>query len=341
MFKANGKIVKIVAALLVALAVAAIGIYTYFVGDFFVKYALTRGKEDDRFFAKPEYEYKDPWADKIKTLNEADLKERDRWLNDVKENTQEVSFVSQEGLTFVGHEFLQPKNKTTNRWIVAVHGYKSTESYMQMRTRRFYEVMGYNVLTMSLRAHSPSDGEYFMMGYKEKDDLKEWSEFLLSRHPDALIIYYGVSMGGATVLMASGNNPLERVIGVIDDCGYTNIWDVFTSELKKRFDLPPFPYMYMANFMSKIKTGLDLKKAESLSYAKNIKIPTLIIHTLNDDYVPSRMANELYDAIPIADKKKIIYEYGAHAEAEFAYSDEYYGEIKTFCDRLFSQNKIN
>lgn len=337
MSKNKGLAFKIILGVLAVLLLALIG-FTYFVGSYFVKYALTRGKEDDRFFAKPEYEYKDAWADKIKVLNEQDMKERDRWLNDVKDNTTEVSFTSTEGLKMVGHEFVQPADKATNRWIIAVHGYKSTESYMQMRTRRFYEVMGYNVLTMSLRAHAPSDGKYFMMGYKEKDDLKEWTSFLLSRHPDALVVYYGVSMGGATVIMASGSEPLECVVGVIEDCGYTNIWDVFTSELKKRFDLPPFPYMYIANLVSKMKVGLDLRKAESLSYAKKINIPALIIHTKYDDYVPSHMADEIYAAIPTSDKKEIMYEYGAHAEAEFAYSDEYYGEIKNFCDRVFSKN---
>ena len=35
-------------------------------------------------------------------------------------------------------------------------------------------------------------------------------------------------------MMASGDH-LPHVVGYIEDCGYTSVWDIFASELNKRF----------------------------------------------------------------------------------------------------------
>ena len=35
-----------------------------------------------------------------------------------------------------------------------------------------------------------------------------------------------------------------------EDCGYTSVWDIFASELDKRFSLPTFPVLDISNFMA-------------------------------------------------------------------------------------------
>lgn len=63
-------------------------------------------------------------------------------------------------------------------------------------------------------------------------------------------------MGAATTMMASGEN-LNNVVGYIEDCGYTSVWDIFASELDKRFSLPTFPVLNISNGVAKLKAGYD------------------------------------------------------------------------------------
>lgn len=308
---------------------------TYCIGSYFVYYALVPSKTDRRASISKAAQDKEPWHKKIVQTQDAETKARDIWLKTITTQIAKVSLTARDGLTFYGHEFTQPVERKTDCWIIAVHGYQSSEAFMQTRARHFYE-MGYNVLTISLRAHKPSEGRYIGMGYTDKEDLKEWTQQLVRKYPQAKIIYYGVSMGGATVVLAAGSTPPENVVAVIDDCGYASVWDMFSLELKKRFNLPEFPVLHMARIMAMFQAGYDLKKVEVQAYAEHIAIPILFLHTKNDDFVPAEMTERLFEAVPIADKEKIIFEHGSHAESAFAYPDLYYNTIHAFCTRIFS-----
>lgn len=311
------------------------GVATYGVGSYFVRYALVpKSGGNERKVKKP----KKVQAVKKKTdsVHQQEDKARDEWLKEALPLTNRRIIKSKDGLKLVGHEFIQPYDKTTNRWIMVVHGYQSSEKESQLLARHFYQ-MGYNVLTMSLRAHQPSEGEYIGMGYLDKDDLKLWTEDLVRRYPDSQVIYHGTSMGGATVMMAAGDQPNPHVLGVIDDCGFSSIWKIFASELSKRFNLPTFPVLDMARVMGKVKAGYDIKDGDVVRYAKAIQLPVLIVHTQSDDFVPVEMSNELYQAIPGRDKKKVIYPKGGHAAAKYTALESYYKEMAAFTERVFQK----
>ncbi|PJH64195.1 alpha/beta hydrolase, partial [Salmonella enterica] len=110
-----------------------------------------------------------------------------------------------------------------------VHGYQSNEQETFTIGRQFYEE-GYNVLTISLRAHGGSEGKYIGMGYLDKNDLLAWTHYLVNKYPESNIFYHGTSMGGATVLMAAGMELTNNVKAVVSDCAYTSIWEIFASE---------------------------------------------------------------------------------------------------------------
>lgn len=84
---------------------------------------------------------------------------------------------------------------------------------------------------------------------------------------DARIILHGVSMGAATVLMASGETLPENVKAVIADCGYTSEWDEFIWEAET-LHIPWFPVLNAASLLSKLRDGYDFKQASALDQVK-------------------------------------------------------------------------
>ena len=104
---------------------------------------------------------------------------------------------------------------------------------MQKAARHFSE-LGYTVVTPDNRAHGESDGSYIGMGWLDRLDLLLWIDQIISEDPLAEIVLYGVSMGGAAVMMTAGEALPSAVKAIIEDCGYTSVYDMF----KKSAGLP-------------------------------------------------------------------------------------------------------
>ena len=139
---------------------------------------------------------------------------------------------------------LAPYSNNENNWVIVLHGYRSNPESVISVGRHFSD-KGYNVLIPYMRATGESEGEYIGMGWLDKDDLKCWIDLIIKQNNNANIVLHGSSMGAATVLMASGDEIPNNVKAIIEDSGYTSVWDIFASEAKARFNLPAFPVLNM------------------------------------------------------------------------------------------------
>ena len=71
------------------------------------------------------------------------------------------------------------------------------------------------------RAHGRSDSYTITMGAQERYDARAWAYWASVRSSGKVPIFLmGVSMGAATVLLASGLDLPDSVHGIIADCGY-------------------------------------------------------------------------------------------------------------------------
>lgn len=124
----------------------------------------------------------------------------------------------------------------------------------------------------------------------------------------------------------------DQVVAFIEDCGYTSVWDIFSSELKLRFGMPEFPLMYTANLFAIAKAGYSFKEASALNQVKNCKKPMLFIHGTADDFIPYEMMDILYQAKPGNNKEKITAPGAGHGEAMYLLGEEYWDDVFTFLE---------
>ena len=109
-------------------------------------------------------------------------------------------------------------------------------------------------------AHGESDGKFIGMGWLERPDVLAWTDAIIQKDPEAEIILHGVSMGGATVMMASGEDLPDNVRCIVEDCGYSSAWDEFSLQLKNVFHLPAFPVLNAVSIFSKLRRGTPLRR---------------------------------------------------------------------------------
>ena len=260
--------------------------------------------------------------DEIKTQMKID---NEKWL---KENAKSV-YIQNKKINLHSYEVNNKKESKT--WVIAVHGYTDSGYFMVNAAKKFLDY-GYNVLIPDLRAHGKSEGKYIGMGWLDKDDIILWIDYLISTYGNIKIILYGISMGAATVMMTSGEKLPSNVRMVIEDCGYTSVWDEFSYELKYLFHMPAFPALYNANLITKIRAGYSLRKASCIKQIKKSSIPILFIHGDQDKFVPFYMLDKLYDAANCK-KEKLVIKNAGHAEAQAVDPEKYWHTVRKFIKR--------
>lgn len=241
---------------------------------------------------------------------------------------ERITIESGDGLTLVGTYLAAEKRQ--HKWVILVHGYHSSKELMLAAMGERYQQQGYHVLAIDQRAHGESEGKYIGMGWLERKDLLQWIQWVTERDGKARIALHGISMGGATVMMAAGEADLsDQVKVVVEDCGYTSAWDIFSYQLQSQFHLPPVPVLSVCEPIAQLRTGVRLHQASALEQVKKAKLPILFIHGTADTFVPVAMVDSLYEAAS-GKKEKLLVEGGTHALSRQADPDLYYGTVFRF-----------
>lgn len=213
-------------------------------------------------------------------------------------------------------------------WAILVHGYGRDQTFANDYAEEYLK-RGYNVLTPDLRACGTSEGIYLTMGALESQDIKLWAEKIVESDEQAKIVFHGVSMGAATVMMAAALEP-KNLVAVIEDCGYTSAYEMFTAQLEKIFGLPEFPIMPIVDVVSKIKTGVAISESAPIKSVEKISVPILFIHGDADKLVPYEMVNELFAATNSSVKEKFSVEGAGHADAKSKDPATYFNRVFHF-----------
>ncbi len=231
-------------------------------------------------------------GDEFDVLNEALARQKDEIRKFETETPQKQYYVlATDGLALYGNVFVQPE--FTHKWAIVVHGYCGYGEQMNGVAKKFYEA-GYNVLLPDLRGHGKSDGKYIGMGWHDRLDIVNWIGKIVKGDVCSEILLYGLSMGASTILMASGENLPDNVKCIIEDCGYTSVYDQLRYQYKKIVKLPTFPMFQLINHICKKKAGYSFYEASAEKQVQKCKTPILFIHGEQDSFVPTDMVYRLY-----------------------------------------------
>lgn len=300
-------ILSIVGCLLIILLIGLFGLYMY---SF---YSPKKGQSDDFNLSAPLY---NGMHDKVIPL-----------IENIRKIPYEDAYITSfDKLKLHARVY---ENKGSKKVAVLCHGYRGT-------ARRDFsggavEVinLGYTAILIDERAHGTSQGHSITFGVREVKDVIKWVEYARNRFGhDIELVLIGISMGGATVLMASDKVGKAKIIA---DCPYSSP-KIMLQHSVKALGLPVAIFYPLINLSSMVFAHTNLNKISAYDTVKNTDNPILIIHGNKDTVVPYTISQDLYNAY----QDKIQYELFDGAEHGMSYivdKSRYQKIIKEFLNK--------
>ena len=253
------------------------------------------------------------------------------WL--LAQNPEDVALQSRDGLTLRGY-FL-PAARPSNKLVVCVHGYSyNGPDQFGAQLPFYHDELNYHILVPDHRAHGRSEGKYIGFGALEWEDIFDWTAAFVERlGPDTEVVLHGISMGAATVMICNANNPPDYVKCVVEDCGYTNGYEMISLVARRDLHVHFPPMLWAMLFWYRVLQRRSLRKdCDPYGRIDRFKLPTLFIHGSTDSFVPAEMGQRCYDAAAVP-KELLLVEGAGHSLSYFVAKEEYEAKVRGFLEQ--------
>ena len=221
---------------------------------------------------------------------------------------------------------------------IVIHGYGDNHFVFLYLVRMYRDDLNYNVLFPDLQYHGYSEGDHIQMGWYDRYDIEKWIPVAHDIFKDDFMVLHGVSMGGATVMMTSGDPLPEYVRAFVEDCGYASVVMQFNNNRKQSFAFIPPDVLQSASLVTKIKYGWGFWQASSIKQLKKCDRPMLFIHGDADDFVPFEHLWKNYEAKTKGYKEMWVAHGAVHANSFAKYPDTYKERVEEFLERVKKEN---
>lgn len=189
--------------------------------------------------------------------------------------------------------------------VLVFHGYRSTAMRDYACAVDMYRGFGLDVLMVEQRCSGQSEGNVITFGIRERRDVLTWVTYLNAQFgAERPLFLSGISMGAATVMMATALPLPENVRGIIADSGFTTPADIIGTVAERDFHLPRWITLPFLNTAARLFGGFGLYEANALDALKDNKIPMLFIHGEADSFVPCDMSRRTFEVCTA--KKRLI-----------------------------------
>ncbi len=315
-------IIKIILTCLISLILLLLLIS--FICFYKVFYSSSKQKKFKDEYPIPEGEIYEPFRDKmvfyIKKAREMPHK-----------NVEIKSF---DGLTLRGKYYEFNKGAPLE---ILFHGYRgSAERDLSGGIYRCYR-LGHNALMVDHRGSGKSDGHIITFGANEKKDCLRWVDFASKELcPESKIVITGISMGAATVMMASKEKLPENVVGVLADCGYSKAEDIIKKvmcDMKLPADLL-YPFVKLGGM---IFGGFNIDEASPVDALRACRLPVIFFHGDTDAYVPHEMSLKNFDSCSSPNKHMVTINGAGHGLCYPVDPEKYLAEMRAFFGPIFKE----
>lgn len=230
---------------------------------------------------------------------------------------------------------------TSQRTIIFVHGTRTNRADPKAGLLSLSVALarhGFAILAFDMRGMGESPPAPLSLGYFEQRDVLGAVDFLQSGPiPYAnlgrprIIGGWGISMGGATLLLAAAQEPAIKAI--VSDCAYADILPILEREIPKQGSLPSM-FTPGALIASDALYGMNFYDVRPVDVVARIAPrPIFFIHGDKDTYVPTPNMSILANAArtaPDAHVQTWLVPGANHAQSYILHKQEYVARVVAF-----------
>ena len=234
------------------------------------------------------------------------LARRGRWsgwfYQDPRELGYPVEDIEIQTAVGIAPAWLVPTRRASDHWVIQVHGRGVTRAET-IRAVPVFRSADYNSLLISYRNDGvapDSEDRRYALGGTEWRDLEAAIEFAVSRGAKHIVLM-GWSMGGATSLQASILSSYRNLFrGLVLESAVVDWRSVLDFQALQQ-NVPKAVRLgalrLLGSRWGKPFTGqsqpIDLDSLNIVRRASELTVPTLLLHSADDGYVPVEAAREL------------------------------------------------
>lgn len=257
------------------------------------------------------------------------LKPAQAWF--LEQNPQTLWLKGQDGHQRFAY-FLQSE-KGNSPTVILLHGYTARALSMAAFAEIYHTQHQFNVLMVDAIGHGQSEGATIGFGYNERHEINRWLDKLTSLGASGPVLLHGLSMGASTSLFSLISPLNPRVKGIIADSPFIQLKPIFIRQAKQIFHLPAGILLPAISTWMKLLLGYGLNDIDFMRHADAIDRPLLLIHGMDDYFVPYTQSEALKKAHP--DKMSLwLVPKSQHACALKDEPDLYLAKIKAFIQSL-------
>ncbi len=219
---------------------------------------------------------------------------------DLDSDLEDVSITTSDSTTLSGWN-IRPHRDNGNA-VILFHGLGDNRlgmvGYAQLLLAR-----GFSVLLPDARAHGRSAGPLATYGLLERNDIRQWLDYLLAHQHPRCIYGLGESMGAAELLQSLTVEP--RFCAVIAESPFSSFHEIAYDRMGQPFHLGPWfgrtlfrPVIEVAFLYVSFKYRLNMYQVSPENAVASSHVPILLIHGEIDRNIPVRHSRRIHDRNP-------------------------------------------
>lgn len=239
-----------------------------------------------------------------------------------------ISLDSESGSRIAGWHI---RSKVANGVVVLLHGIRGCRLSM-LKRGEFLHDAGYSVVMIDLQGHGESQGKAITLGHLESMDVRAAVDFAKEKHPGESIGVIGVSLGGASALLAS---PLG-VDALIVESTYPDITVAVQNRVSDQLGLLASVPSWLLLVQLEPRLGVSPNDLRPIDHVSQVECPIFLISGADDVHTTPEETRQMFE---IANEPKALWIVpgAAHIDLHETASDEYESRILSFLERHCSR----
>jgi uncharacterized protein len=233
-------------------------------------------------------------------LTDDEIAEARRSAQALSAELEDASITASDGAVLRGW-IIRPNHGDGNA-VILLHGLADNRLGMTGYAQLLVD-HGFTVLMPDARAHGVSGGALATYGLLERNDIREWFDFLQAKEHPGCTFGFGESMGAAELLQSL--EAQTRFCAVAAESPFATFREIAYDRIGQPFHLGPWvgrtllwPLVEAAFLRARWKYGLDMEKISSAESVARTAVPVLLIHGQVDSNIPVRHSRLIHARSP-------------------------------------------